>query len=256
MKDGYATFSQLLYRALADLARQGFAAPIDEGVDLVQAFFAEEWGKLTESYKAASGSPSGYVYAAFVRFARRRIIRMNRWRQRLRDLQDMARNMPANSPDGPIEALIREETLEAIRGALARLDDVERKTLLGYIERGPRSERELARELDFSRYRVRETLVKAIGQLVVQAGAREVFSAPDWDVAVALWDEGRTIEETAGRLCRSEEDVRKARTRLVAELSRMLKAFPRPRADREPPPSPATLPGPPFTMESGPSSHS
>src|SRR4051794_27876736 len=74
----YRTLQPLFYGALARLAAQGFAVPPADALDLIHDFFLEAWPGITARYDPAQGRKEPYVYRAFIRFARPRIIRLQR----------------------------------------------------------------------------------------------------------------------------------------------------------------------------------
>src|SRR4051812_39949290 len=79
----YARYRRLLTAALARLARNGYAVPPDEGLDLIHDFFVEAWEGLIHRFDADKASFETYIYGAFIRFARPRIVRLNRLRSGL-----------------------------------------------------------------------------------------------------------------------------------------------------------------------------
>jgi RNA polymerase sigma factor (sigma-70 family) len=222
METGYRQYHALFYDVLARLARQGFSVQPEDSEDLIHEFFAEVWGDLSGRYDPNHGSPPSYVYGAFLRFARSRIIRLKRWQQRLKDLDDMASNVAQPGTGSLVESLVYREKLDAIHDALTALPTNQRMLLLDYFQHGPRSERLLSRSYRLTRYSLRQRLIEALGRVAIHVGERGNLTDPDWHVAVALWYEGRTVEEAALRLGRAVPDVREARDRIIELLSRAL----------------------------------
>src|SRR5438270_1228739 len=81
----FQEYERLLWRVLAQLARDGFIAPPDEGRDLIHDFYLEAWPGIRERFDPKRGAFQAYVFSAFYRFGRRRIIDLQNWRGRLVD---------------------------------------------------------------------------------------------------------------------------------------------------------------------------
>src|SRR5262245_45870274 len=87
----YEKFRGLLFSALAKLAIQGFAVSPDDANDLVHDFFVEAWSGIADRYEPSRASTTTYVYSAFVRFARPRIVRLQRFRGSLVEPKQLER---------------------------------------------------------------------------------------------------------------------------------------------------------------------
>jgi len=222
METGYIRFRALFFDALARLARQGCVVQPADSLDLIHDFFAEAWEGLGERYDPACGSAAGYIYGAFVRFARQRIVRLQRWNSRLRDVADLADRATAQAVFSPLDSLVWNEELELLQGVLSELPLERRTVLLDYFASGPRSQRQLARKYQMSRYQLHEILINGFGQLVMRLASRAGWPLPDREVALALWCDGWDLEETATRLGRSVEQVRETRERLAKLLAGLL----------------------------------
>src|SRR5262245_13813935 len=72
-------YRRLFLHALSRLARQGFVAQPADIEDLIQDFYANCYRGLKERYDPAVGTLENYLYSAFLRYARQRIIRSRRW---------------------------------------------------------------------------------------------------------------------------------------------------------------------------------
>jgi DNA-directed RNA polymerase specialized sigma24 family protein len=222
MEAGYKQFRGLLLDALGRLARRGLAVQPADGLDLINTFFADEWDGLVQRYDPNLGSIPTYVYGAFLRFARPRIISLRRWSQPIADLSHVVENFGSHSEPSAADALVRKEEHLAIEEALTELPSQTRDVFLDYLTLGPRSQRQLARKYKFSRYRVHELLIRVIGRLIVRLEESGAWTLPDRDVAYLLWSEGRTLEETATRLDRPIAEIRESRRRLVELLGDVL----------------------------------
>jgi RNA polymerase sigma factor (sigma-70 family) len=223
METGYTKYRALFFDALARLARQGFVVQPGDALDLIHDFFANAWEGLAARYDPACGSAASYVYTAFVRFARQRIIRLRRWGLRLQDLASLTNQVAAEAVLSPLDSRVRNEEVKRLQEALSELPQERRTVLLDYFASGPRSQRHLARKYQVSRYQLHELLLNGFGQLVVRLAARGALPSPDREVAVALWCEGWDLEETAARLGRSVQQVREAQARLKKLLAGILR---------------------------------
>jgi RNA polymerase sigma factor (sigma-70 family) len=226
METGYTRYRGLLFDALARLARQGFTVQPADALDLIQDFFADAWGGLAKHYDPACGSTGNYVYGAFVRFARQRILRLQKWKSRLRDLAALAEQVAAQAGPSPLGALVREEEATMVQQAVSELPPERRTVLLDYFASGPRSQRQLAQKYGVTRYRLHELLINGFGQVIVRLAAHGARPLPDREVAVALWCEGRGLEETAAQLGRPVQQVRETRDRLARFIAGALGSSP------------------------------
>jgi len=199
-------------------------------LDLIQDFFLETWDGLVTRYDPTRGQLGTYVYGAFVRFARRRIIRMQRWSVLLVDTASLARLLEEQAvtrQTGPSP-----HDLLTVAEALAQLPGRQRDILCDLA--CGHSERELARHLSLTRYQLRELLVDALGHVAVALGEPGRLSAPDWQIAVAVWRQGRSVRETAAFLNLSIPEVRAARHRILDLLASGLKgSLPASQKDKE-----------------------
>jgi RNA polymerase sigma factor (sigma-70 family) len=218
----YVQLRRLLFGALARLARRGFTVPPADGLDLIQDFFADTWTAVSTNFDPGRGTKfETYVYQAFVRFARPRIVQLHRWRSLLVDAAHLARfadTAPSDSPESEGDVL-------AVRNALDHLPQLQREVLSAYLQGEQPSERTIAEKFGLSRYRLRQTLVDAFAGIAVALDERGEIAERDWRVARALWQERRTLPEAAAHLGMTVEQVKKARDRINAILVRQLRAF-------------------------------
>jgi RNA polymerase sigma factor (sigma-70 family) len=158
----YREYLPLLLGALARLARSGYVVRPSDALEFVHDFFLEAWGGLQERYRPELGSFRTYVWGAFVRFARPRIVREGRWRDML---------CPVEEVSGKIEALCdhsgtdRAVDLLDLRSGLDRLP-AEYRTLLARWVESDLSEREAAKRCGISRYSLRMGCAEAMRLLV------------------------------------------------------------------------------------------
>jgi DNA-directed RNA polymerase specialized sigma24 family protein len=215
--EDYASYRPLLFRALMSLARQGYEVPADEGLELVHEFFLEAWPGLLHRYDSARGSFSTYVFGAFLRFARPRIVVARSWHERFVDWDAAV----VERPD-PVQPL-HDTSLDrpAVRRALATLGGPDRDLLARWLA-GDANVRRTARAIGLSRYKTRQELVAALTRLAAAMGQQIGSSESDWRVARALWVEGRSVADAALSLGISAAQVRRARQRVFQFLGAAL----------------------------------
>lgn len=219
LEEAYTNLKPMFFAALGSLARQGFVASPADSMDLVHDFFADNWSSLERNFDPAKGTFGSYAYGAFVQFARPRIVRLHRWQNSLIGEEEMDA-FPAKE-----ERSLSSVDVERVRKAVRRLPIGVQEILLCYVDSDYTSERSLAKELGVSRYRVREILVDALGQLVASFDRPPQISPQDWSVVLALWGERRTVEEAATVLQQTPQQVRMAHRRNVMYLSEALKQY-------------------------------
>src|ERR1700721_613018 len=219
MEEAYVHFRPLFFGALGRLARQGFVVSPADSMDLIHDFFVYAWPTLNEHFDPDKGGFEGYAYAAFVRFARPRIIRLQRWQHSL-----VGADQFDAFPTGSSNILANPDD-DKIRSAISRIPPEEQEILRRYVYSDSASERSLAHEFLMTRYRLREILVDALGRVVVSLDRPATIAPTDWEVACSLWRDCRTIQEAATYLELTPEQVRRANTRNVLFLKEILKQY-------------------------------
>ncbi|OGA39216.1 MAG: hypothetical protein A3G24_25010 [Betaproteobacteria bacterium RIFCSPLOWO2_12_FULL_62_13] len=219
LEGAYRQYKGLLFSALGKLAAQGFAVPPDDAADLVHDFFAEAWDGIAERYEPKRAGLGTYVYAAFVRFARPRIVRLQRFHGSLMEPKELERLTEAESDAPEPENAL---DLQRLHEAMIALPSRNRELLEYWLKVPSGSEREAARSLGLSRYQARLQLIDALGQVSVAIGALGSVERIDRDVALAVWRDGRTIAETSARLHSTAQQVCNAYRRNQRRLERTL----------------------------------
>ena len=212
----YTAHRRVLFKALSGLARTGFAAPPDEGMDLIHDFYLEAWPSVSARYDAARASFDTYLFACFVRFARPRIIRLGRLRATLMapaELEAVARGSGATSVSG-----FDASDVPAVRAALSALPPDGRALLDAYLDDAEPSERALAARFATTRYAVRVRLADTLGSMAVRLGAASSLGEPDRSVAVALWADQRSPRQVAALLHMSTDEVQTTKLRVFTRL--------------------------------------
>jgi RNA polymerase sigma factor (sigma-70 family) len=218
----YRELRPLFFLALGRLARQGFVTSPADGLDLIHDFFADEWAKLKRTYNPSKGNYRAYAYRSFVQFVRPRIVRIQRFQNyKLRpDEVESALNEPATiTPNAEMSY-----DHQLVTSRIDELPHLEREILSQYVY-SKVSERELAKTFSLSRHRLRELLVEALGQVLVRLDRPNEIFAGDWQVALALWRDARSISQTAKYLRLTEHQVRAANKRNFEFLTRVLSIY-------------------------------
>lgn len=215
-------YERHLWQVLAALGRGGYYVPPQDARDLIHDFYVEDWEGLVRRYDSNQSQFGTYLAAAFYRFARRRIIRLERWRRRTVDLEDAAELESALAlPDELVES---SEGLAAIRAQLAALPPGERGLLMDFLASGGSNERALAERHGLTRYRVRETLANAVGRVMVALADVAPVNL-DARVAKNLWVDGLTPRQVASLNGIDTKEVNVARLHFVAGLMKALRQF-------------------------------
>jgi DNA-directed RNA polymerase specialized sigma24 family protein len=223
MEAAYSKYRPHLFGALAQLARRGFVVSPSDGLDLIHDFFAEAWDGIRERFDRDKGDFDGYVYGAFVHFARPRIVTLNRLQRSLVE-PEWLDYLPAE--DNYDEAYLPPENLEQLASeAILNLRPRDREILNRYLSSGPRSESKLAKKLSLTPYRLKMALADVLGQVTVMLHKPEHIPQRDWMVAVALWRDRRTVEQAAGYLGVTVHHVKEANSRNVSFLTQALKHY-------------------------------
>ncbi len=212
----YARLRTLLLAALSRLAERGYAIPPDDALDLVHDFYLESGRGLADRYDPSRAKFETYLFAAFVRFARPRIVRLGRMRSLLMpptEVHALSDGRTAFEP-GIDEA----PDLDATRRALRALPPGDRALLAGYLDEAQPSERDLAATFGLTRYQLRTRLVDVLGAVAVRLGAAHGFPEPDRAIAEALWANKCSSREAAGLLRLPTSEIQAARRRMFARL--------------------------------------
>jgi RNA polymerase sigma factor (sigma-70 family) len=223
METAYREVRPMLFRALGKLARQGFVVSPADSLDLIHDFFADEWQKVMRNFDPAKGNYKAYAYGAFVQFVRPRIVRMQRlqnYQVRPEEIEAIGEEIGAVQPEWETAP-----DRELVQHAIAGLPELEREVLSGYVYADIPSERMLARRFSLSRYKLRETLVHALGRVLVSLDRPSLIPERDWEVALALWRDGRSIDEASKYLGMTKHQLRAANIRNFKFLERTLSSY-------------------------------
>lgn len=207
----YEEYTPLLLAAVGSLARKGYDVHPAEGLELVHDFYLEALPGLRERYDPAKGKFSTYLYGAFLRFARPRLLRNMRWKRMFVPFEDAVEHVAADEP-GPSEALVA-----AAAKALSALPANLRTVVDGRLRRGE-SEREAARRLGVTRYEVRQRLAEALGRVAIALGQDEAIREDVRPLAVRLWRDEVPLMSVAIELGLSRQDARRHLHDLIRSL--------------------------------------
>jgi hypothetical protein len=209
----------LLFQALAKLAAQGFPAQPVDAADIVHDFFLEGLTDVLRTFNPQRAAFTTYMYASFVQFARSRIVRLQRQRGVLLPPADLMRLMDRSKvAQGPEEDLDSQRA----RFVIDRLSRPHRELLEKWLTSNHVSERELARSLGWSRYKLRQQLVEALGRASLELTATTRIGDIDTRVAEAIWRDGLTVDEAAARLQLTSQRVRNSHARFQQYIAQAL----------------------------------
>lgn len=204
----YRDYRGLLFAAFGQMARQGFVVSPSDANDIVHDFFADAWNGLEKRYEPQRASFSTYMYAAFVRFARPRIVRLHRLNGLLREPAEIARLAETVVSDEKAADEIVD--LARMQDSIDELPKVLQYALRQWLDVSGLSERDVARILNISRYELRRRLVDALGHVSVAMGGLRDANSTDKAVALAVWRDGLTMHEAAGVLGMTLQETRNA----------------------------------------------
>jgi RNA polymerase sigma factor (sigma-70 family) len=208
----YEAYTPLLLSGVAALARKGLDINPGEGLEVIHDFYLEALPGLFERYDASRARFSTYLYGAFLRFARPRILRNIRWKRLLVPL------------DGAIEhAIAFDETLseqsqQSVSAALERLPKPLRDVLEARLAQH-QSERQIAKDFGVSRYVVRQRLAEALGRVAVAIGHAETIREDLRPFALRLWRDEVSLMQLAGEIGLSRHEAWQRFRELIRTLS-------------------------------------
>ena len=175
----------VFWRVLGTLARHGYAVPPSEARDLIHDFYLDAWNGLNERFDPALGSFDSYMGAAFYRFARRRILKLENLLHRTVGLESAFAELTTAST--PPDIIQDREQLKAVKAAVSQLPPLEQQVLDEFLSGVGSSERQLAARHNLSRYALRELLTDAVGKVAVTVGSMSSSSNSDEQIAELLW---------------------------------------------------------------------
>jgi DNA-directed RNA polymerase specialized sigma24 family protein len=217
----YIEFRPVLYRALATLAKRGFALHPADGNDFIHDFFLEQWEAVRATFDPAKGTPQAYVYSAFVRFARPRIVKLRRLQDSL--VEPKLLDSMESYRLGPENRLASEFDVAFLLSLINHLPSFHKEMLMAYLHSEDHSERSVAKQFSVSRYRAREVLVEALARVVTAFPKPSHIGDEDWSVAYSVWKEGRTLRETAVLLQVPLQHVKNSVARVSYSIGRTLR---------------------------------
>jgi RNA polymerase sigma factor (sigma-70 family) len=188
-KDRFEAFIPRFLGALRKLARQGLVPTASDALDTLHDFYLDAWPGVLTRYDAHYGPFDRYAVAAFMRFARTRAARDSSLARRL-------------VPESALETAPSEQSYELeldearIRAAVEQLQPRHRSVLASiYAERT--SERDAARKLGLSRYRLRVHAAEALAAIASQLADPALVSTDETRIARALFVDREPIELAA-----------------------------------------------------------
>ncbi|MHC4587178.1 MAG: sigma-70 RNA polymerase sigma factor region 4 domain-containing protein, partial [Planctomycetota bacterium] len=217
--DAYVSFRPLLFSALGRLARQGYHTEPSEAPEIIHDFISEAWPGIEERFDPARAKFRTYLYGAFLRFARVRIVQKQKWRASLVSPEEMALIKGDESDDTEMRFYLAE-----VRQVLNQLPDETRRILQTLTAAGYRERRAAAR-MGVSRHRFRCLASEALAQFAIKMDISELVPENDWPLARALWAEGRSLEDAAAAIGISVLRARIVRRRILRTMEDTLSEF-------------------------------
>ena len=209
----YEDYTPLLLSGVAALARKGLDINPGEGLEVVHDFYLEALPGLLERYDASRARFSTYLYGAFLRFARPRIVRNIRWKRLLVPLDDAIEHATAFD-----ETLSEECSQQSVAAALERLPKPLRDVLNARLAHH-QSERQIAKRFGVSRYVVRQRLAEALGRVAIAIGHAETIREDLRPFAIRLWRDEVPLMQLAGELRLSRHEAWQRFRELIRTLS-------------------------------------
>ena len=207
----YQEQTPLLLSAVRSLARQGYDMHPSEGLELIHDFYLEALPGLLGRYDASKAKFSTYLYAAFVRFARPRLLRNARWTRLFVSFDDALAH--------PAATVERDESLvEGVAKAVASLPRELKAVIEGRSARGE-SERQVAKRLGVTRYAVRQRMAEALGRIAIAIGEDAMIREDVRPLAIRLWRDGESLMSVAAELGLTRQEAREHLRQLVQSLS-------------------------------------
>jgi RNA polymerase sigma factor (sigma-70 family) len=217
----YVDYTPLLLSGVATLARKGLDINPGEGLEVIHDFYLEALPGLLERYDASRARFSTYLYGAFLRFARPRIIRSIRWKRLLVPLDDAIEHAAA------LDEAPSEGAHDAVAAAIEGLPRALRDVLDARLTRH-QSERDIAKTLGVSRYVVRQRLAEALGRVAVAIGHSETIRDDLRPLAMRLWRDEVPLMTVAKELGLSRREAWQRFRELIRTLSSAAAAIGRP----------------------------
>jgi RNA polymerase sigma factor (sigma-70 family) len=217
----YEEYTPLLLSAVASLAKRGYDMHPAEGLELIHDFYIEALPGLLNRYDEKKARFSTYLYAAFLRFARPRLLRNVRWTRMFVPFEDAIAH-----PTEAADAARNEALLGSVARAMSSLPHELRIVVEGRATRNE-SERELARRLGVSRYVVRQRMAEALGRIAIAIGEDDMIPEDLRPLAIRLWRDGDSLMAVAAELGLTRQEAREHLKQLVNSLSAAAGSLPR-----------------------------
>ncbi len=184
---------------------------------MVHDFYIEELPGILERYEASRAQFSTYLYAAFLRFARPRLVRNIRWKSILVPFDQWIERHAAAAyePHTDVDTSALEQRLARAWAALPK----SLKAVLDARMKAGESERATAARLGLTRYAVRQRMSEALGRLAVAIGHDDTIRADLRPLALRLWRDGHSLMQVAKDLGLRREQARAKFNELLQSLS-------------------------------------
>jgi hypothetical protein len=183
-------------------------------MDLIHSFLLEEWEGIRKNYNPDKGEIESYVFVSFLHFARREIAKEKRRGLQLVDQQSIERYLETSAePQGSTY------DAEVLTRAVEQLSAIELQVLQRYLQ--TQSERQVARDTNLTRYRVRDALHRALGRIALflrSSSARE----DRWRITKEVLENGHTVRQGASKIGMPLDEAQELHTSNIRTLVREL----------------------------------
>jgi RNA polymerase sigma factor (sigma-70 family) len=222
VEEVYERHTALLLSALRRLVDRGYQIDPTSGLELVHDFYVEALPGILERYEPKQASFTTYLYGAFLRFARPRLVRGARAAAILVPFDERIHQLHASSSenaDDRVSALV-----DSVGDALRTLPLASQRILRWRLEGS--SERAIAKRLQVSRYVVRQRVAEALGRLTVALHEDRAVPPDVRELAVRLWRNGEPLMSVAAAAGWSRQEAQERYRQLLRSLSDAAGALP------------------------------
>lgn len=208
LSDAYSTLLPGFLRTVQRLSSRGYRIRVDDGRDLIQGFFADEWEGVARRFDSSRGDFEPYAFQAFYRYAVRQLAREARYRARLvaPEVLEQLAAMPYD--EASVDA-------SRLRSAIDALPSQAAEVLQRFVHTG--SARAAAAELGLGRYRFHTLLAEAVAEVALSLGPPPHVDPEDW-TTTELVLRGRTVRQAARARGLPVADVRASYARTLRKL--------------------------------------
>jgi len=203
-----------MFQALGQLALHGFPIYPDEAMDMIADFEWELAHPEASTFRVDNSVGSIHIFETFFHFATTRLVRSSIWGQTL--LSPDYRVFPSENME--IAAAQQSEEARIMLSAVSKLPQRQYDLSCAFWGDAGISERSLARRHCISVYRLRATLVDALGLTSANLAEDQALSEPELSIVRAVWRDGRSSKEASSFLRMPALSIEMVRVKLYRLL--------------------------------------